>query len=87
MGNESGLRISMKVSLITSIEDPNFHNDTIDTVVWVSKNGEKVNFSVKTATIDLCTDVPKVCWWGDWFAIHNISLSTHSFSGWPYKID
>ncbi|PWA76958.1 reverse transcriptase zinc-binding domain-containing protein [Artemisia annua] len=48
-----------KFPLITSMDDPNFQNEANDTVVWMSKNGEKVKFSVKTATCDLCTEYPK----------------------------
>ncbi|PWA60833.1 reverse transcriptase zinc-binding domain-containing protein [Artemisia annua] len=66
--------------LITSIEDPTIQNDYNDIVVWISKNEEKVRFSVKTATIDLSTEVPRVCWWRlIWYAQ---CIAKHSFIFW-----
>ena len=51
-----------KFPLITSIEDPIVSNDDKDKVVWLSKNGMEVEFSVKGATTDLCSTRPKVYW-------------------------
>ncbi|PWA41355.1 reverse transcriptase zinc-binding domain-containing protein [Artemisia annua] len=66
-----------KFPLITSIEDPTIQNDYNDIVVWISKNEEKVRFSVKTATIDLGTEVPRVRWWRlIWYAQ---CIPKHSF--------
>ncbi|PWA41353.1 reverse transcriptase zinc-binding domain-containing protein [Artemisia annua] len=69
-----------KFPLITSIEDPTIQNDYNDIVVWISKNEEKVRFSVKTATIDSSTEVPRVCWWRlIWYAQR---IPKHSFIFW-----
>lgn len=69
-----------KFPLITSLEDPNFNADDNDTVVWICKNGEEGKFSVKNATLDLCTSVPKVHWWR--LVWYSQCVPKHSFILW-----